>query len=249
MNLSSSRRTYIQALAATAVLGLTGMAIAGPPKVVSISPASGSIDVDPATTAVVVKFDQDMGKGMSWTGGGPHFPETSKNEKATGWVDSRTCVLGVVLKPGKVYRLGLNSSGFHNFQNAAGEPLVPQTLAFATKGAKPDEIAQMKPPKAVQLNPANGATGVDPGTTELSVAFDQPMAEGMSWTGGGENFPEFTGKPRWDSTGKTCTAPVKLKPNHSYDLGINSVSFQNFQNRLGVPAGPLVYRFETGPQK
>lgn len=220
-------------------------AMAAPPQVKSITPAPGTSDVDPKTTAIVVTFDQDMGKGMSWTGGGPHFPKVSQDEKASGWVNPRTCVLAVNLEPGTVYRLGLNSTSYQNFKSAQGEPLAPQTIMFATKGATADEIAMMQAPKIVSLAPANGATNVDSATAAIAITFDQPMAGGMSWTGGGENFPEFAGKPVWSADGRTCTAPVKLKPSHDYHLGINSVSFKNFANKLGVPAEPVDYKFST----
>ncbi len=44
------------------------------PKVIKTSPEIGAIDVDPATTALRLEFDQDMAGGMSWTGGGRCVP-------------------------------------------------------------------------------------------------------------------------------------------------------------------------------
>jgi hypothetical protein len=106
-------------------------------------------------------------------------------------------------------------------------------------------------PKIVEMRPANGAEDVSPGLKVIRVTFDRPMAEGFSWTGGGEHFPEIPAgkKPRWSRDGKTCTLPVELKPNWEYQIGLNSVSFKNFASRAGVPLEPVVYRFSTGAAK
>ena len=101
-------------------------------------------------------------------------------------------------------------------------------------------------PAVVSMVPANNATKVSPALTELSVTFNVPMGKGFSWTGGGENFPEGTGSPKWSADGKTCTMPVKLKPNWSYRLGLNSQSHKNFQSARGVPLDPVLWQFSTG---
>ena len=46
------------------------------PKVVTMTPANGAKDVDPALAIIKVTFDRPM-KDQSWSlvGGGPHFPE------------------------------------------------------------------------------------------------------------------------------------------------------------------------------
>lgn len=100
-------------------------------------------------------------------------------------------------------------------------------------------------PTATLMKPANGATGVSPALAELVVTFDREMGGGFSWTGGGENFPETTGKPYWDGDRKTCHLPVKLKPGWSYRLGLNSPSHKNFKSVQGVPLTPVVWTFST----
>jgi hypothetical protein len=83
--------------------------------------------------------------------------------------------------------------------------------------------------------------------TELKVTFDVPMGGGMSWTGGGEQFPKLPeGKQAsWSADELTCTLPVKLEPGHDYQLGLNSPRFKNFQSKAGVPLEPVVYKFHT----
>jgi hypothetical protein len=116
---------------------------------------------------------------------------------------------------------------------------------FATAGAPADDVALMTPPKVSVFDPPNNSKNVPRDTQKLSVTFNQPMGGGMSWTGGGENFPEITGEAEWSEDKRTCTVPVKLKANTSYRLGINSPSHKNFSNALGVPAEPAKYEFHT----
>jgi len=94
-------------------------------------------------------------------------------------------------------------------------------------------------PKVTQMVPPVGATDVDP-----KLTFDQDMAGGFSWTGGGETFPRTTGRPRWVDR-RTCVLPVTLEPGHSYRLGINSPSHRNFRSTRGVPALRVRWYFTT----
>ncbi len=89
------------------------------PNIVATSPAVGATDVDPGLKEITVTFDQDMGKGYSWTGGGPDYPPTPEGQKAQ-WRDKRTCVLPVKLEAGHYYRVGINSSSYRNFRSADG---------------------------------------------------------------------------------------------------------------------------------
>ena len=214
----------------------------GSPSVVSTSPRVGQSEVDPALKEIVVTFEQDMGGGFSWTGGGEVYP------KVTGkpfWRDGRTCVLPVQLEAGKFYRVGINSKSHKNFRSKSGTPVRPGAIYFTTQGA-PDSLKQyLNSPRVVDMNPANGATGVSPAVTELRVTFNQEMGGGFSWTGGGPRYPETTDRPRWEAGGKVCVLPVRLKPGWRYALGLNSPSHKNFSNKMGVPLMPMTYTFET----
>lgn len=101
-----------------------------PPVVVSMSPESGATAVHPGLTELVVTFDRAMGGGFSWTGGGENYPETTG---PPAWSeDKKTCRLPVNLRPGRSYRLGLNSPSHINFQSASGVPLRPVAWTFST---------------------------------------------------------------------------------------------------------------------
>lgn len=118
--------------------------------------------------------------------------------------------------------------------------LIPLFTAAPAVGA---------PPEVVSTTPATADTSVDPATREIRVKFDQPMNRGgFSFVGGGENYPKTTGKPRWASA-TVCVLPVKLEPNHDYQLSINSTTFQNFKNVSGEPAVPYALTFKTGAAK
>lgn len=217
------------------------------PKVVKTTPASGATDVDPSLEWVTVTFDREMGKGMSWTGGPPHFPPVDKSRKPR-WKDKRTCELPVKLRKASYYRFGINSKSYLNFRDAAGNPALPTVVRFTTKGAGERLKARLEAPKIASMNPANGAESVDPTLREIRVTFDKSMASGFSWTGGGDDFPKIPGgqKPRWTKDGRTCILPVELKPNWTYALGLNSPSHNNFQSKWDVPLEPVRYSFSTG---
>ncbi len=100
-------------------------------------------------------------------------------------------------------------------------------------------------PKILSTQPAIGATDVDPATTEIRITFDQEMASGFSWTGGGDAFPKTTSKPRWEADKKTCVLPVDLSEGTFYRVGVNSTSHRNFQNESGLPAEFRVIYFVT----
>ena len=224
----------------------TKKAASGPaPNIVATSPAVGATDVDPGLKEITVTFDQDMGGGMSWTGGGEQFPKMPEGQKPQ-WRDKRTCVLPVLLEPGHAYRVGINSSSFRNFHTVAGVPAEPTAIYFTTQGASGDQKKQMTAPKIVATSPKVGAKDVDPGLTEITVTFDQDMGGGMSWTGGGPEFPKIPEgqKAQWRDK-RTCVLPVKLAGGHYYRVGINSTSYQNFSSDLGVAAKPSAIFFTT----
>lgn len=126
-------------------------------------------------------------------------------------------------------------------------------------GAKPGELAVEKAkldniketeettpyPQIVESTPAAGSTDIDPKLTEISVTFDRDMSEGMSWTGGGDEFPgDPSRKATWIDK-RTCVLPVKLKKAAYFRIGINSESYQNFKAADGTATPPNAIFFTT----
>ena len=218
----------------------------GAPRIVATSPKNGAINVGPATlTEISVTFDQDMQGGMSWTGGGPEFPAMRVGEKAR-WTDKRTCVLPVKVETAHRYRVGINSPSYRNFRSAAGVPADATAIIFTTIGAAADLNKPTDPPAIVSTSPTVGATEVDPSITEITVTFDQDMQDGMSWTGGGPDFPPAREgqKAHWLNK-RTCVLPVKIEAAHYYRVGINSKSYLNFASAHGAAALPSAIFFTT----
>ena len=218
-----------------------------PPKILATVPLPGATNVDPSLTEISVTFDRDMSEGMSWTGGPPDFPDMPEGGRAQ-WRDKRTCVLPVKLSAGRKYRVGINAPSFKNFRSVEGIPAESFAIIFSTQGYTGQEQATAQKPVVVSMNPANGATNVDSNLKELRVIFNVPMQGGLSWVGGGPNFPEIPQGQRasWLPDKMTCVLPVQLKPNWKYQLGLNSQTFTNFRSEAGVPLDPVAYGFTTG---
>lgn len=141
------------------------------PRVMASSPANGATNVDPASVMeLTVTFDQDMGSGMSWCGGGSEFPETAEGKNGY-WKDARTCVLPVKLEAGRYYHLGINSMTYKNFRSADGRAARPSELAFTTMGARAEMVAKLPRPKA-----AATAEAKEEAFDQLWQAFDKDYA-------------------------------------------------------------------------
>jgi hypothetical protein len=156
--------------------------------------------------------------------------------------DKRTCVLPVTLEPGRHYRVGINAPSYQNFRSADGLPAPIAAIEFTTKG-----IGLSGPPRIVSTSPTNHAIDVDPAITEIRVTFDRDMGGGMSWTGGGPEFPAVGegARAQWLPDQRTCVLPVTLVPDHHYRVGINAPSYQNFRSAQGVPVVPTAIFFTT----
>lgn len=103
------------------------------------------------------------------------------------------------------------------------------------------------PPVVVKTVPEAGSGDVDPGTTEIRVTFSQPMKDGSwSWsTASKATFPKTDGKPRYLEDRRTGILPVKLEPDKTYAIWVNSQKFRNFKGSNGEPAVPYLLVFKT----
>lgn len=104
--------------------------------------------------------------------------------------------------------------------------------------------AQSAAPLVVKTQPTSGDQNVSPGLTEIVITFDQDMAGGYSFTGGGPTFPKVAGKPVW-RTPRECVLRAQLEPGRSYTVGINSATQTNFKSSNGTPADPSILSFRT----
>ena len=112
-----------------------------------------------------------------------------------------------------------------------------------------DEVTlESVPPVVVSSVPAAGTADVDPKTTEIKVTFSKNMKDGTwSWsTLSKESFPEVDGKPKYLDDERTCVLPVKLEPEKTYTIWVNSNKFQNFKDSNGIASVPYLLVFRTG---
>jgi hypothetical protein len=101
------------------------------PKVVSMVPANGATNVNPAIVELKVTFDRPMKDG-SWSmcGGGPHVPESTA--KPSFNADRTVWTVPVKLKWDWDYEFSLNCQSYNAFRSEAGTPLAPVPVRFRT---------------------------------------------------------------------------------------------------------------------
>jgi hypothetical protein len=120
------------------------------------------------------------------------------------------------------------------------DAFVPKLVAFF------DAWKTAEAPTVLSMTPANGATDVDPGLTEITITFDRRMNRGgYSFVGGGPTFPKVTGSPTWSEDGMTVTLPVLLVPDHRYEFRLNGGRFRDFKSLAGVPLASVRVVFST----
>ena len=92
--------------------------------------------------------------------------------------------------------------------------LASATLAQAQPGpgaAASKAEDEQGPPRIVATSPRIGETEVSPALKEITVTFDRDMERGMSWTGGGPDFPlSAPGQKAQCRNKRTCVLPVSL---------------------------------------
>ncbi|MDH3590938.1 MAG: S41 family peptidase [Planctomycetota bacterium] len=112
-------------------LMLAAVAVAQAPKAVEIQPKPGATDVTPGDFDIKVTFDRPMGTGYSFTIGTATFPKVRGKVK---WIDGKTCVLPVRLRPNHTYAFGINGPGNMGFVSKNGVPVEPVLVRFKTTG-------------------------------------------------------------------------------------------------------------------
>lgn len=102
-------------------------------------------------------------------------------------------------------------------------------------------------PKVIDSFPKTGAQDVDPTTATIWVKFDESMMDnGWSWAYDQQDqFPASTGNPSYSEDNTINTLPVKLEPNHEYDIWVNSDTLKDFKDRSGNSAEPFELKFKT----
>jgi hypothetical protein len=119
--------------------------------------------------------------------------------------------------------------------------LAVVAAALALAGAAQAQDA----PKVVTTFPANGSK-VPPSVAELKVTYDHRMAASWSFATGGEKaFPEVEGQPSLSDDSITISLPVRLAPNQTYVVWLNTERYKNFKGEDGISAEPYRLTFST----
>ncbi len=107
--------------------------------------------------------------------------------------------------------------------------------------------ADTKAPNIIATFPVTGSTDVDPSISKISVTFDEPMTDGnWSWAySNKQQFPHMMGQPYYMPGLTENILPVKLEPNRTYEVWINSEKFKNFKDQAGNPSVPFRLVFKT----
>jgi RNA polymerase sigma-70 factor (ECF subfamily) len=104
-----------------------------PPSVVKTSPQCGETGIDAvATRQISVTFSKDM-LDRSWSWGQVSADSFPKIIGQPRYMDPKTCVVDVELKPGKTYVVWINTEKLTNFKDTDGRSAIPYLLVFQTK--------------------------------------------------------------------------------------------------------------------
>src|SRR5439155_18954943 len=117
----------------------------------------------------------------------------------------------------------------------------------ASAPAGEEITVEAMPPVVVKTVPQAGMTNVDAKTTEIQVTFSKEMMdESWSWSQlSDDTFPKINGKPKYLKNKRTCVVTVKLEPDKTYAIWLNSEKFGNFKDADGRSAVPYLLVFKT----
>jgi hypothetical protein len=107
--------------------------------------------------------------------------------------------------------------------------------------------AQPQPsaPKVVATYPSDGAH-VPPSIAELKVSYDHRMMASWSFATRSEKaFPEVLGAPSLSPDHITISLPIRLEPNRTYVVWLNTERYKNFKSEDGEAAEPYRLTFHT----
>jgi RNA polymerase sigma-70 factor (ECF subfamily) len=105
------------------------------------------------------------------------------------------------------------------------------------------------PPSVVKTVPPSGDVRVDPSMQEIRVTFSKAMMTDRMWSwvmDSKATFPEINAEGiHFLEDNRTCVLPVKLEPNRTYVIWINSQKFNAFRDQGNRAAIPYLLVFET----
>ena len=151
------------------------------------------------------------------------------------------CIMREREKGGENWRYADSAQVYADFVNSNSARQILDTY-IKEKIIKNQENA----PEIISFSPANGATGVDPQTTELVIKFDKPMRRAYSVCLSDKGvYPEVS-HIQYNEDGTILTMKVKLKPDTEYRMWFNHLSNNYFRSQDGGRLADTEYVFFTG---
>lgn len=128
--------------------------------------------------------------------------------------------------------------------------VVSAVIVFSSVAPAQSEITiNSLPPVVVSTYPKSGDHSVDPSIKEIRVTFSKDMMTEQMWSWVEVTkglFPPIAGDVRYLKDKRTCVLPVKLEPNKTYAIWINSQNHNSFRDTDQNPAVPYLLVFHTG---
>jgi len=131
--------------------------------------------------------------------------------------------------------------------------LCALALAVFATGANAGENISLDtmPPVVIKTYPQAGEMNVDPSIKEIRVTFSKDMLTDNMWSWAIHApgvTPKFVGTVKYLADRRTNVAPVRLEPNSTYAIWINSPNYRHnaFRDIHNNPAVPYLLMFRTG---
>jgi len=128
--------------------------------------------------------------------------------------------------------------------------LAIHVASVAVTGEQLAVSVKSMPPSVVKTVPQAGEVGVDPSLREVSVTFSKDMLTEQMWSwamNDRKTFPDIDAdKIHFLKDRRTCVLPVKLKPEKTYVIWVNSQKYNAFRDTENNPAVPYLLVFQTG---
>ena len=105
------------------------------PRVLSVTPAPGDMQVDPSVKAIVIRFDRPM-MGGNWSivsNGRCGLERMNTTDKPSFDEEMKVLTVPVELEPGRVYHMSFNGGRLMSFMSKEGVCLRPYRYAFGVK--------------------------------------------------------------------------------------------------------------------
>lgn len=150
---------------------------------------------------------------------------------------------GFALVPLVEQALGEYEDGRERWPTLAS--FLPVLVERIDGAAEEERLRAAARPVVASMTPANGATEVPAGATEIRITFDRAMVEqSYSVMGGGPSFPPITGSVGWQDEGRTFVIPVNLEAGKTYTFALNGPSATGFRAKdSGAVLSPVSVTF------